>query len=88
MQAISQKRERKTKGRYHIAVFFINHQQVQGKPYYFWSNISQDRTGSSISRLKGLVTGRWKNKVAWSGLYEDQKQIAEFRYTTNQWNSL
>ena len=86
MQAV--KPESKTRGRYHLAIYFVNHRQPQGKPYYFRSNKGQDRAGRSIHRLKSLVTERWDNQVSWAGLYEDQRQIAEFRFETNHWRSL
>lgn len=77
---------RKTKwGRYKLAVYFHDHQQPAGRPYYYRSNESQDRRGQSIRKLSDLVTNKWRGKVSWAGLYENDKQISEFRETTNEW---
>lgn len=88
MQAVQVRKKKKNQGRYHLSIYFIDHWQPEGKPFYFWSNKGQDKAGSSIKRLKGLVTGRWKNKVNWAGLYEDEKLIATFTLSTNFWQSI
>ena len=76
--------EKKNTGRYHLAIYFIDHRIPDGRPFYCRSNKGQDKSGSSIHRLKGLVTVKWGGKVNWAGLYEDQVQIAEFKFSTNQ----
>ncbi|MEL6392854.1 MAG: hypothetical protein AAFR97_08860, partial [Bacteroidota bacterium] len=57
----------------------------QGKPYTFWSKPTYDRKGTSVDRLQKLVTGRWKGKVAWAGLYDCAQgafgeQLYQFRH--------
>ena len=44
------------RGRFRLAVYFVNHQSGSGRAYYFHSNRSQDAMGVSANRLKRLVT--------------------------------
>lgn len=78
----------KSKGRFHMAVYFVQHRQPEGKPYYFWSNKGQDKAGSSANRLKRLVHSKnWRGRVNWAGLYEDNQEIATYSLRTDQWQS-
>ena len=75
-------------GRFKLAVYFHVHRQPEGKPYYFRSNVSQDRGGTSLNRLKKLVTDKWKGSVSvnWAAVYENGTMVAEFSEKTNwQW---
>ncbi|MEL6355661.1 MAG: hypothetical protein AAFQ37_01895 [Bacteroidota bacterium] len=71
-------------GHYKLAVYFIDHQDVNGRPKTFWSHRNHDKTGISLNRLKQLVSNRWQGKVAWAALYDCRQsrfgeKIAEFK---------
>ena len=73
------------RGRFRLAVYFVNHQSGSGRAYYFHSNRSQDAMGVSANRLKRLVTQKWDGKVNWAGLYENNHLIAEYKLENNEW---
>lgn len=88
-QSSAQRRPRpkaSDKGDYKLAVYFIDHRQPHGKPYYFYSKKSQDKAGTAANRLKQLVfSTNFKDKVNWAGLYHTGTLIATYKREDNQW---
>lgn len=78
-------RSKLNRGRYKLAIYFKNHRDANGRPKYYHSTKQQDQRGKSIPRFtKKLVLDR-RNQIAWAGLYEDKRQIMEFREANNEW---
>jgi hypothetical protein len=75
------------KGRYKLAVYFINHRDDNGRPKYFHSNLSQDRRNTSVNRLKKLVLDKWRGKVNWAAIYEHGNMISEFKNENGVWET-
>lgn len=75
------------KGRYKLAIYFVDHQSSNGKPYYFYSNKRQDTKGTAINRLKLLVSKKWENKVNWAAIYEHDRMAYEFKDRDTGWET-
>ncbi len=86
-QPQKKRRPRDAKGVHKLAVFFLDHRQIEGKPYYFRSTRRQDLNSTAKKRLKYLVSTKWAGKVNWAGLYENNQLIAEFKIADNLWQS-
>lgn len=80
--ALQKPRKGKTKGRYKLAIFFINHQIPSGKACYHFSTPKQDLAGRSINRFKYLINGgyaAYENKVDWAAIYDGETMIWEYK---------
>lgn len=75
------------KGRYKLAVYFIDHQDGNGRPKYFHSNMTQDRRNVSVNRFKRLVLDKWQNKVNWAAIYEHGRMVGEFKKENGVWEA-
>ncbi len=75
------------KGRFKLAIYFHEHEDKNGRAKYFWSKLQQDKNGTSVNRLKKLVTVKWKGKVNWASIYENGTQICKFNEET-QWQTV
>lgn len=75
------------KGRYKLAVYFVDHRSDSGQAMYFHSNLSQDKRGLSVNRFKKLVLEKWRNKVNWAAIYEDGRMISEFKLENGVWEA-
>ncbi len=73
------------RGRYKLAVYFIDHKEVNGKPYYFHSTARQDKNNISLNRFKRMVTKKWSGRINWAAIYENEVMICEFKDEQTGW---
>ncbi len=81
-QTTKQPRRVRPKGRYKLAIFFIDHRIPSGKACCHYSTPNQDRYGKSLNRLKYLINGGYKKyegKVDWAAIYENGEMLMEFK---------